>query len=87
MLLIAKVIAPVNKVTFGVRNRAGPLLWHHHRHFLLGLMDDHVVRELHLRSHLALWIVGHHDLDLVCDASQQLQVETSTRLQPTNCSR
>ena len=31
----------------------------------LGLMDNDVVGQLHLGSHLALRVVGHHDLHLL----------------------
>ena len=31
---------------------------------VLRLVDDHVVGQLHLGSHLAFWVVRHHDLHL-----------------------
>ena len=40
----------------------------------LRLVDDDVVWKLHLRSHLALRIMGHHDLHLNWAADKELRL-------------
>merc|ERR1711924_337878 len=51
--------APVGSTPAGAPAGAPGMRWG----FILGLVDDDVVRKRHLRTHFALGIVSKHDLD------------------------